>query len=138
MCAHFAPRLCTTLRTVYIRRVDTILLAISASLSAIALGSSAVSLALHWAKRDEHPDVAQVRAEITHIRTEISDLLDRFEHWTRRDRTRKLRAAREQDQTNVPDRDATASAANGADAKSALRRRVFGSALRTPSSVDAA
>lgn len=99
--------------------MSTLLLVCATSFSALSLGIAVVSLALHWARRDEHPDVAQVRAEITHVRTEIADILDRFEHWTKRERVRRLRAGREE-AAQEPAPQAPA------DPKSALRSRVFG------------
>ena len=91
----------------------------------IGAGFGGVSLVLHWVRRNEHPDVAQVRADVTHIRTEIADILDRFEHWQKRQRVRNLRAGREaaaeQNDSGIP-----AAATSPADIKRALRAKVYG------------
>lgn len=68
-----------------------VLLILATSLSAVALGCSVVSLALHYARRNEHPDVTQ-------LRTDVLDVLDKVEHWIKRDRVRRLRASREEDE----------------------------------------
>lgn len=65
-----------------------LLLIVATSFSAIALGVSIVSLSIHWSRRNEHPDVTQ-------LRTDVIDVLDKVEHWIKRDRVRRLRAARE-------------------------------------------
>ena len=76
--------------------MPTMLLLVAASFSAIALGLSVVSLALHYARRNEHPAVAQLKAD--HL-----DLLDKVEHWMKRDRVRRLRASQEaQEQPELP------------------------------------
>ena len=54
------------------------------ALAALSIALSGVSLALHWVRGREHPDVSQ-------LRTEQLDLLDRVEHWMKRDRVRRLR-----------------------------------------------
>jgi hypothetical protein len=64
---------------------------------------SVVSLLLHWARSREHPDVSQARQEVATLATQVQelrnqhlDLLDKVEHWVKRDRVRRLRESREQ------------------------------------------
>lgn len=58
--------------------------------SFIAIILSAISLAIHW--RDHRaPSPASLTAEVQALRIAQADVVDRLEHWTRRDRVRKLR-----------------------------------------------
>lgn len=57
--------------------------------SAFALVLAAISLAAHWYRGQEHPDVSALRAEVL-------DILDKVEHWMKRDRVRRLRDSHEQ------------------------------------------
>lgn len=59
------------------------------ALSAFALVLAGVSLAAHWFRGQEHPDVTSLRAEVL-------DVLDKVEHWMKRDRQRRLRDSHEQ------------------------------------------
>ena len=79
----------------------------------MALGLAA--LAIHWIRREEHPDVASIRNDVT-------DLTDRVEHWMRRDRTRKLRGE-PSDRDTIDDAPPQPTVR---DLKSELRRKVFG------------
>lgn len=92
----------------------TLLLVVSASFSAIALGLSVVSLALHYSRRNEHPAVAQLKAD--HL-----DLLDKVEHWMKRDRVRRLRASQEAQEPEQPN----LIHLTPQEQKAALRARVF-------------
>lgn len=87
------------------------LLIVATSLSVIAAIFSVLSLALHYRARNEHPDVASLRAE-------VMDVLDKVEHWIKRDRVRRLRASKEDPAEPLPQ--------SPADRKAALRQRVFG------------
>lgn len=75
--------------------MSTFALAAATSLAVIALGVAVVSLLLHWARGQEHPDVAQARSEILALRTDFMDLLDKVEHWRGRDNVRRARAGKE-------------------------------------------
>lgn len=68
--------------------MSDVLLILATSLSAVSLGCAVVSLALHYARRNEHPDVTQ-------LRTDVLDVLDKVEHWIKRDRVRRLRQGQE-------------------------------------------
>jgi hypothetical protein len=58
--------------------------------SFIAICLSAVSLLIHW--RDHRaPTPASLTAEVQALRIAQADVVDRLEHWTRRDRVRRLR-----------------------------------------------
>lgn len=123
--------------------MGTLALVFATSISTLALGFSVVSIAYHWARRNEHPDVTQVNAAITHIRTEIADLTDRFEHWSKRERVRRLRKGRE-DASAADDAAAAAhnaqlssgGAASPADLKAELRRKAFGFAAGGTTAAD--
>lgn len=104
--------------------MNTLLPAVAASFAAVALACSVVSLALHWVRRKEHPDVSELRAIVSEMRTEHLDLYDRVEHWIKRDRVRKLREGRE----NAQAAQEAAAPANG-DYKAALRARVRNAGL---------
>lgn len=67
----------------------------SIAFSLIALGLSTISLLVHYAKRAEHPLITPLQMDIAAIRATVIDLVDRVEHFVRRDRTRRQR---EQDQ----------------------------------------
>lgn len=109
--------------------MSTLGLVFAVSAGSVGFLFSVVSLALHWAKRDEHPDVSRLDAAVTHIRTEIADLTDRFEHWGKRERVRRLRAGRESADDAAAANPAAGSdhqATSPADVKRALRARVYG------------
>jgi hypothetical protein len=63
----------------------------SVAFSLIALGLSTISLLVHYAKRAEHPLITPIQMEIASIRATVVDLVDRVEHFVRRDRARKAR-----------------------------------------------
>lgn len=101
--------------------MDVLVVGIAASLSAVALGCAVVSLAVHWVRRKEPPDVTELRALVHELRTEHLDLFDKVEHWVKRDRVRRLREAKEQ--SEITD-SATRSDADRAAYKKMLRQRV--------------
>jgi hypothetical protein len=62
---------------------------------AVALVSfclSLTSLLIHYAKRHENPVTAHLEQAIQALQLGQADIIDRVDHWTRRDRTRRLRA----------------------------------------------
>lgn len=59
----------------------------------VAFLLSAVSLAAHYVKRAEHPLTAPLQSQIDSIQLTQADIIDRVEHWMKRDRVRKLRDA---------------------------------------------
>jgi len=74
--------------------MDLILASFGLGIAAVALGASVVSLALHYARRNEHPDVTRLDTMMQGLREQQLDVLDKFEHWVRRDRVRVLRDSR--------------------------------------------
>ena len=69
---------------------------IGAGVSVVALCLSAVSLLVHWVRRDEQPEVQAINTRCDQLQLAQADMLDRIEHWTRRDRVRRLRDGAEQ------------------------------------------
>jgi hypothetical protein len=59
------------------------------ALVAVCLG--AVSLGLHWLQREKTPELQAVHTRCDQLQLAQADMLDRIEHWTRRDRVRRLR-----------------------------------------------
>jgi len=107
------------------------ILLLTATFSALAFGLAVVSLLVHWKRPQVHPDVTRVQSEIESLRANHLELLDRVEHWMKRDRVRKLRQGQEEAQG------APVGADEGqqtpADKKAALRRRVAGRLSAVPS-----
>jgi hypothetical protein len=87
-------------------------------LSLVAVCLSAVSLLIHWVRRDEQPEVQALHTRCDQLQLAQTDMLDRIEHWTRRDRVRRLREGAESPAADVP----VADPAPGAG-KDALRIR---------------
>jgi hypothetical protein len=68
-------------------------------LAFLAMGVSVVSfltsltgILIHYAKRHENPITAPLEQAIHALQLGQADIIDRVDHWTRRDRTRRLRA----------------------------------------------
>lgn len=59
----------------------------------VAFLLSAVSLVVHYLKRAEHPLTAPLQSQIDSIQLTQADIIDRVEHWMKRDRVRKVRDA---------------------------------------------
>jgi len=64
-------------------------------LAVLAFGLSIVSLGLHWIKRAESPLLAPVYTELNEMKTQHLDLLDKVEHWRKRDNVRRARQGAE-------------------------------------------
>lgn len=64
--------------------------------------TSVVALLVQYAKRDENPLIAPLQAEIDSLRLGQTDLIDRVDQWTKRDRTRRLRAEKIDDLVEPP------------------------------------
>jgi hypothetical protein len=64
-------------------------------ISVVAILLSAVSLLIHYGKRAEHPLTAPLQSQIDSIQLTQADIIDRVEHWMKRDRVRKLRDAQQ-------------------------------------------
>ena len=102
----------------HVHVLPTVTLVVATSVAVFALLISGLSLCLHWARGQEHPDVSEVRKQTQELSLAHADLVDKVTHWQRRDRVRKLRESREQPQEEA----FTDPKALKAD----LRSRVFG------------
>lgn len=74
---------------------------IGAGVAVIAVCLSAVSLLLHYVQRDKHPEVQQLHTRCDQLQLAQADMLDRIEHWTRRDRVRRLREGATADESRA-------------------------------------
>jgi len=83
----------------------------SISLSGVlfALILSTISLVLHWTRRHEPPEITAILTRIQEIQTQHLDLLDKVEHWRKRDNVRRARQGAE-DKANEPVHDDPATA----------------------------
>lgn len=75
------------------------------------------ALGLHWVRRSEHPDV-------TRLKLDMNELIDKTEHFMRRERTRRIREANEPaepEQIAAPQ----PAAPSPHETKDQLRRRFF-------------
>lgn len=89
--------------------MTTLTLAAATSLAVLSLGIAVLSLLLHYARGQQHPDVTAVSRELAALRAEHLDLWDKVEHWRKRDNVRRARAGKESAEQlelepgNVPD-----------------------------------
>lgn len=98
--------------------------------SAASLILSVISLLIHWKRPKVHPDTTRVQGEIEALRANHLELLDRVEHWIKRDRVRKLRSSNEEKATGPSTGDDEPQ--TPAERKNALRRRVMGTMALVP------
>jgi len=82
--------------------LSTYLLASAVALSLLALATSTISVLIHYARRNENPVTAPLEQAIQALQLGQADLVDRIDHWTRRDRTRRLREAKEPNEAELP------------------------------------
>jgi hypothetical protein len=75
---------------------------------------------LHWLNRDKHPEVQALHTRCDQLQLAQADMLDRIEHWTRRDRVRRLRESESNDAA-VPQLEGKAALREAAKAKGILR-----------------
>ena len=90
---------------------------IALSIAIFALTISVISLVLHWIKRAEPPEITAVMTRIQEVQTQHLDLLDKVEHWRKRDNVRRARQGAEDKLQAVPD------PSTPAEYKDALRRK---------------
>jgi len=64
----------------------------SAALALVSFFTSCVAIFIQYAKRDDNPVIAPLQTQIDALRLGQTDLIDRVDQWTKRDRTRRLRA----------------------------------------------
>jgi len=100
---------------------------ISLSLAVLAIGFSTVSLVLHWIRERNEPDITEVWSRLQGLQTDHLDLLDKVEHWRKRDNVRRARQGAE-DKANEP---STPAADSGAIRKRVLRERAAALGLGT-------
>jgi len=98
--------------------MDSLIASITASAAVVALIFSTVSLILHFIKRRQPPEVEELWTAFQEQKTQHLDLLDKVEHWRRRDSVRRARQGAEDKQAVV----ATAEQ-SPAEYKNELRRR---------------
>lgn len=104
---------------------------LSGALFAVIL--STVSLVIHWTRRHEPPEITAILTRIQEIQTQHLDLLDKVEHWRKRDNVRRARQGAE----DRADKEAAGDdAANNSAAahKLALRRKATSLGLGIASS----
>ena len=96
--------------------MNALVVSICLSAAVFALGLSIVSLVLHWTRRLESPEIEALVTRIQEVQTQHLDLLDKVEHWRRRDNVRRARQGAE-------DKLADAAAPISTDPKRELRKR---------------
>jgi len=100
--------------------VDSLIASISLSAAFVALCFSGVSLILHFIRRRQPPEVSELWTALQEAKTQHLDLLDKVEHWRRRDSVRRARQGAEDKQTEAMTAEQTP-----ADYKAELRRRAM-------------
>jgi hypothetical protein len=63
----------------------------SLSVALVSFLLSLTALVIHYAKRHDNPVTAPLQQQIDALRLGQTDLIDRVDQWTKRDRTRRLR-----------------------------------------------
>ena len=96
--------------------MDALVVSICLSAAVFALGLSVVSLVLHWTRRIQSPELEGIESRIQEMKVQHLDLLDKVEHWRRRDNVRKAR-------DKVEEKRLLEAAPVAQDAKAELRRR---------------
>lgn len=104
--------------------MSSLIASISLSGALLALTISVVALVLHWVKRHSTPETDRIDARISSLSVQHLDLLDKVEHWRRRDNVRNARAGAE------AKRDAAEQgAAADLDPKAVLRAKALAAGL---------
>jgi hypothetical protein len=88
----------------------------AASLALVSFCTSLATVAILYAKRDDNPVTAPLQMQIDALRLGQTDIIDRVDQWTKRDRTRRLRQ-QESDEAAPPQIDPNDKAALRAIAK---------------------
>jgi len=104
--------------------MDSLIASISLSAAFVALCFSGVSLILHFIRRRQPPEVSELWTAVQEARTQHLDLLDKVEHWRRRDSVRRARQGAEDKQEA-----AVAVEPTPAERKVELRRRAMAQGL---------
>ena len=71
--------------------MDALVVSITLSASLFALTLSVISIVFHWIKRKGTPDIDDLWSRLQSVQTQHLDLLDKVEHWRKRDAVRKAR-----------------------------------------------
>ena len=104
--------------------MDALIVSICLSSAIFALGLSIVSLVLHWTRRINSPEIAGLLTRLQEMQTQHLDLLDKVEHWRRRDNVRRARQGAEEKREQETE-------ATPLDTKADLRRRALAAGLGT-------
>lgn len=62
----------------------------------LALTLSVISLVLHWIRRAETPEYADLHSQIRALNNDYLDLTDKVQHWRNRDNVRRARKGAEE------------------------------------------
>jgi len=90
---------------------------IALSIAIFALALTVISLCLHWIKRNTVVELEDVYTRLQALHTQHLDLLDKVEHWRKRDNVRRARQGAEEKLNAAPE------ASTPAEYKSALRAK---------------
>jgi len=71
--------------------MSALVVSICLSASLFALTLSAISLTFHWIRSRDNPDVSDLWSRLQALQVQHLDLLDKVEHWRRRDNVRNAR-----------------------------------------------
>jgi len=108
--------------------MTTLIASICLSGVLFALILSVLSLTLHWTRRVSSPEIAALTTRIQETQTQHLDLLDKVEHWRKRDNVRRARLGAEE--KLVSDQEGQAPT-NAADYKKALRSKAVAAGFGT-------
>lgn len=106
--------------------MDPLIASIGLSASFVALCFAGFSLFLHFVRRKEPPEVAELWTALQEAKTQHLDLLDKVEHWRRRDSVRRARQGAEEKLKEAP------LPQTPEERKLELRRRVTAAGLSVP------
>lgn len=101
---------------------------VASTLSVLSLITSGVSL--YFCVRTG--SLPQIQSEVRQLALDVSEVYDKLEHWTRRDRVRKLREGQEKAREKEIDEVTLPASPESAKARKAqLRAKVFGKKPRS-------
>lgn len=103
--------------------MDPLIASIALSAAFVALCFSTVALMIHWFKRKEPAEVTEVWSAIQALKTDHLDLMDKVEHWRRRDSVRRARQGAEDKAAPAVEPETPA------DRKAELRRKAVAAGL---------
>jgi len=97
--------------------MPSVFASISLSGALIALTLSVISLVLHWIRRNTVVELEDVYTRLQALHTQHLDLLDKVEHWRKRDNVRRARQGAEEKLNATPE------PSTAAEYKSSLRAK---------------